>query len=645
MKLKKLLILAFFTLTTIPISVVLLLLYKSGCDLSKASYIRNLSESINVQADYISQTIENNMIMDSRFVNRNLVENPILADTESEEKMQLLSAIKSYLEVSEDKITVCILLDENNEQLYTIGEKAMLDKIEQQLPDLSKLRDQRVMEFEMASGGYSLGVVTPVWQAEEYKGSMVSIYNESYVFKIISSYYKIADTSFYICRENGDVISFRGAADESQADEVREVLASQTFAEDGNIDSGTGGMAAFGYYKNIHNAPWYLVGFVDDAVIFTFANQFIWAYIVFIVIVMIADILLSLYFSKKVVGPINNLIRIIEGYQNNLDINELQYKEKEGYYETRYLYEKFSLLMRTISLVQHNFKGIYQLYQSGAMDDTNIDIDVKAQTIHSNKEVFQTLMNSLEILEGDCIVDKFIKCFCEKDQAMLLAMFEGMRDEHLSVTQEAEVYTPHLNQKWFHILVVPMYEDERLARLFVQLRDISGFKKQEFESLEQARKDSLTGLYNRAGFAECVNKVLRAAGDSDTHALLFIDMNYFKLVNDNLGHSTGDTLLRTVAETLLKTARPIDIVSRFGGDEFAVFMPYATMESAESMKTEMTKQLVYPYATEKISFVVSVSIGVSTWKNTSPDTLDRMLEQADAAMYHAKREFKKSVEG
>lgn len=72
---KKFINVGIFTLTFIPISVVSLLLYKSGCYLSKASYRRNLAESINVQADYISQTIENIRILDSRFVNRNLAEN------------------------------------------------------------------------------------------------------------------------------------------------------------------------------------------------------------------------------------------------------------------------------------------------------------------------------------------------------------------------------------------------------------------------------------------------------------------------------------------------------------------------------------------------------------------------------------------
>lgn len=642
MKLKNVLMAAFLALTLIPSVVILLLLYKSGFQLSKESYTRNLVESLTVQVDYISQTIENNMISDYRFANQNIALPMEEGSTASSQKSDLHTAITSYLSTAEDKIAVCILLDKQDVPIYSIGEKAMVDAIGAQLPHPSKMSNQTIAEFDLGDGAYSLGIVTPVQYQGVYMGRLVSVYDKSYIFKIISSYYEIADTSTYLCRGNGDIINSRQTSDESSTAMVQ-VLHGVTFAAEGEINTRAGDKPLSGYYKNIHNTPWYLTGFVDDQLIYAFTNHFVLIYVLIIFGVLLVDVILAFYFSRRVVKPINSLIKVMEGYQNSLDGHELQYAEESGYIETKYLRTKFLELMKKISLVQHNFEAIYQLYQSNDMGDTNIDIDVATQTISSNKDVFQKLMDVVEVPEGACIVERFTHCFCEKDQRILMQMFEGMRDEHLSVTRESEVYTPHLEGKWFHVMVVPLYANDRLSRLFVQLRDISGFKKQELESNEQAMRDSLTGLYNRTGFTSSVGKALQAGDQTDLHALLFIDMDYFKMVNDNLGHTAGDELLCAVGKVLLATVGPDDVVSRFGGDEFVVFLTRTSAETIAEMERTLKGLLIYPFRTEQISFVVSASIGISTWHNDTPSTLEDLLKQADSAMYKAKREFKQGT--
>lgn len=642
MKLKNVLMITFLALTIIPIAIVSLLLYKSGFELSKESYTRNLIESLTVQVDYISQTIENNMISDYRFANQNIVLLPEAESTASTQKSNLHTAITSYLNTAEDKITVCILMDQQDVPIYAIGEKAVVDVIGAQLPKPSQFSNQTMMEFDLGDGTYSLGIITPVWNQNVYAGCLVSVYDKSYIFKIISSYYEVADTSTYICRENGDIINSRQLSDNNSA-EVEHVLHELSFVSEGTIDTKIADTHLSGYYKNIKNTPWYLTGFMDDKLIYSFINQFVVVYILIILGVLLVDIILSFYFSRRVVKPINSLIKVMEGYQNSLSGDELQYEVESGYFETKYLRTKFLELMKKIMLVQHNFEGIYQLYQSSDMGDTNIDIDVKNQVIFSNKDVFQKLIDQVEVAEGVCVVEKFTNCFCEKDQKLLMELFEGMRDKHLSVTREAEVYTPYLERKWFHTLVVPMYENDRLSRLFVQLRDISSFKKQELESSEQAKRDALTGLYNRAGFISCVDEALQTGSERDLHALLFIDMDYFKLVNDNLGHNAGDDLLCTVGKTLLEVIGSDNIVSRFGGDEFAVFLTRTSAAAISQMERTLKEQLVYPFHTEQTSFVVSASIGVSTWHRDSPNTLENLLQQADSAMYQAKRAFKQGT--
>lgn len=639
MKLKNILMITFLGLTIIPIVIASILLYKSGFDLSKESYTRNLVESLNVQVDYISQTIENNMIADYRFASKTIISQRGPDEALPVGKSDLHTAITAYLSAAEDKITVCLLLDTEHVPVYSIGEKAMVDAIQAQLPKPSECTNQEIMEFDLGEEAYSLGTVTPIWDGETYKGCLVSVYDKSYIFKIISSYYEIADTSTYVCRENGDIINSRQLSDENNA-EIQSILQKLSFSAEGAINIHTEDTSLSGYYKNIHNTPWYLVGFVDEALIYAFINQFLLIYILIIFGILLIDILLSFYFSHRVVKPINSLIKVMDVYQNSLDEKELRCQEEGGYAETNYLRTKFLELMKKVLLAQHNFEGVYQLYQSNDMGDINIDIDVTNQTISCNKEIFQTLINEIDVPAGVCIVEKFTRCFCETDQRFLMEVLEDMRDEHLSVTQEAEVYTPHLGTKWFHTLVVPMYTNERLSRLFVQLRDVSSFKKQELESSEQAKRDALTGLYNRAGFTFCVDNVLQAATEKDVHALLFIDMDDFKLVNDNLGHTVGDELLQSVGRTLMDVTGQKDIVSRFGGDEFVVFLTHTSQEALLKLERTLKERLVYPFHCEKISFVVSASIGFSVWQHDLNCTLKELLEQADAAMYKAKREFK-----
>lgn len=642
MKLKNALMVTFLVLTIIPIMIVSLLLYKSGFDLSKESYIRNLAESLNVQADYISQTIENNMISDYRFATQTIISTQVAEETPVVGKSELHTAITSYLGTAEDKISVCILLDQQHMPIYSIGEKMVVDAIQTQLPKPSEFINQAIVEFDLGDGTRSLGIVTPLWEQSTYRGCLVSVYDKSYIFKIISSYYEIADSSTYICRENGDIINSRRPSNENN-EVMQEILHGLTFSSEGAISTQTANTSLSGYYKNIHNTPWYLVGFVDDALIYSFTNQFLLIYSLIILGVLFVDIILSFYFSRRVVKPINSLIKVMEGYQNSLDGKELQCQEEDGYAETKYLRTKFLELMQKILLVQHNFEGVYQLYQSNDMGDINIDIDVAEQTISSSKDMFQSLINEVEVPADACVVEKFTRCFCAEDQKLLLEMLEGMRDEHLSVAQETEVYTPYLDEKWFHTLVVPMYTNERLSRLFVQLRDVSSFKKQELESSEQAKRDALTGLYNRAGFISCVEKALQGASETDLHALLFIDMDYFKLVNDNFGHTAGDELLRSVGRTLLDATGQSDITSRFGGDEFAVFLTGTSLVAISNMERTLKERLIYPFHTEQIAFTVSASIGVSTWQHDSPSTLKELLQQADAAMYKAKRELKQGT--
>ena len=150
----------------------------------------------------------------------------------------------------------------------------------------------------------------------------------------------------------------------------------------------------------------------------------------------------------------------------------------------------------------------------------------------------------------------------------------------------------------------------------------------------QARTDELTGLPNRRALYSEVSG--RLADDSSRNgALLLLDLDRFKEVNDSLGHDAGDRLLVQVGGRLLGELQPGDLLARLGGDEFAILLEHTDQAEAEAVATKLRAALAQPFTLEGISLQTSVSIGISLYPDQGDD-LTALLRKADMAMYKAK---------
>jgi len=153
---------------------------------------------------------------------------------------------------------------------------------------------------------------------------------------------------------------------------------------------------------------------------------------------------------------------------------------------------------------------------------------------------------------------------------------------------------------------------------------------------ELAYNDSLTGLPNRTMFTETLNEMITDSDGKQMVAVLFLDLDRFKLVNDTFGHDAGDLLLKVVAERLQGCVRQGDIVSRFGGDEFTIVLnrvkSYAVVEKVAS---KINQTLSRPFVFLGKEMHVSSSIGISMYPNNGED-IGSLLKNADIAMYRAK---------
>jgi diguanylate cyclase (GGDEF)-like protein len=167
------------------------------------------------------------------------------------------------------------------------------------------------------------------------------------------------------------------------------------------------------------------------------------------------------------------------------------------------------------------------------------------------------------------------------------------------------------------------------------LVDITDGKVKERHMESMALSDPLTGVLNRRGFERDGSQRLTESADDATGALLFIDLNDFKIINDSHGHEIGDQLLTIAAKRLLKSLRSCDIIGRPGGDEFVVLVPDVTAEIADTLANRVATVLEEPYVIGKFKLDCAASIGLALYPKNA-NTLTGLMREADQAMYRAK---------
>lgn len=158
---------------------------------------------------------------------------------------------------------------------------------------------------------------------------------------------------------------------------------------------------------------------------------------------------------------------------------------------------------------------------------------------------------------------------------------------------------------------------------------------------ELARTDNLTGVNNARSFVEQVEAELRRARRHGRPlTIAYIDLDDFKSVNDSLGHSAGDAVLRTVAQAMVRSIRGVDVVARLGGDEFGVLLPETDAEVAEPVIQKLHAAITENTTAD--AFPVTASIGAITCRQL-PMTVDDLIRMADERMYRVKRNGKNRV--
>jgi len=181
---------------------------------------------------------------------------------------------------------------------------------------------------------------------------------------------------------------------------------------------------------------------------------------------------------------------------------------------------------------------------------------------------------------------------------------------------------------WVRIVGEPVGTD-----FSVTLIDITQRKRNETKILADALRDPLTGILNRRGFEKHATE---AIGNNAKSAVLYLDLNHFKSINDRFGHQAGDALLKAFGHRLEFCLRPEDILARLGGDEFAIVLPGVSLDDAKHVARRLIDTAFEAYIIQGQEIECAASVGIALMPEHGED-LWHLVSVADQAMYKSKQ--------
>ncbi|PGW37934.1 GGDEF domain-containing protein [Bacillus cereus] len=283
---------------------------------------------------------------------------------------------------------------------------------------------------------------------------------------------------------------------------------------------------------------------------------------------------------------------------------------------------------------QERFKSLYEYHP-----DPILTINSNGTVLNINQAGSMLLgKNSDELIDKECF-----SIFLDEDRSELeAALQEGKRCSSASL----QLRVKNNNEKDIHfwyVTIVPIMIEGQTFGSYVMVKDITRMKKQQDEINYLAFHDTVTEIGNRIFFQQELEKSIEHARKTQGEfGLLYIDLNRFKTINDTLGHSIGDSVLKEVAKRFRTCLSPAIPLARIGGDEFAIIVHNHTEQQLLDLCETLFRITEEPFVVNQHSFYLSLSIGIAVYPFGGINTTT-LLQHADIAMYSAKEKGNNAV--
>ena len=294
--------------------------------------------------------------------------------------------------------------------------------------------------------------------------------------------------------------------------------------------------------------------------------------------------------------------------------------------------------LQTLSESEERFRSLVQ-----NASDIAILFDRDATVLYASPSMKRVLGYEPEMLVGN---SRWSFIHPEDAEFVIAAWEASVASTEPAAPIEYRVKHADGTWRWVEGVVGNLLDDPAVQGIVLNIRDVTERKSAEEALLHQAFHDTLTGLPNRALFLDRLGQALGRRGRRGAlTAVLFLDLDRFKWINDSLGHAAGDQLLVQVADRLATAIRLGDSVARFGGDEFVVLCDELDGEwEAQAIAERLHAALSGHFSVEGRDMTVTASIGIVTTATASASTPDSLLRDADAAMYRAKERGRDRIE-
>jgi diguanylate cyclase (GGDEF)-like protein/PAS domain S-box-containing protein len=359
---------------------------------------------------------------------------------------------------------------------------------------------------------------------------------------------------------------------------------------------------------------------------------------VFSAITLILSIFLALFFATKLQETVTHPLRLLAStIRNILQKNDFSIRARKQHDdELGHLADIFNELLSKIEIDHNALKSSEERFRKlTALSPVGIfQVGPEGEITYVN----QRWREINQITEEEPKLAKWFTNIHPEDSQPLNALWDKLITEHEDIASEIRLINNNGSISWVYIQATSLHSNNgKLIGFLGSLSDISELKKAQVQMENLAFYDPLTGLSNRRLFKNRLDTAVKSVQRSDTSiALLFLDLDQFKRVNDSLGHDVGDSLLKEIARRLDQNVRENDTVSRIGGDEFTILLTdINNTNDVRIVAEKILRSLSRPFMLNSQEIISTASIGITLTPEDSIDS-NTLMKNADLAMYRAK---------